>query len=106
MEGLRHFDRMARPVSNRRRRDKDCATLSCIGRDLKIDIPGGATLIPKESGALNGEVIVLANAVEAMKRGLANMAPQNPVLFLWVHDGRLVLACEALRARYALVEVQ
>ena len=104
LDGLRHLDQMSRPVTGRRRPDRDRAILRCAGRGLEVDLPGGSTLIPTESGFLAGEVIILTSAVEAMKRGLTSFATRNPPVQLWVHDAHLVLACEALRVRYALLD--
>jgi len=104
LDGLRHLDQMSRPVTGRRRPDRDRAILRCAGRALEVDLPGGSSLIPTESGSLAGEVIILTSAVEAMKRGLTSFATRNPPVLLWVHDAHLVLACEALRARYALLD--
>lgn len=100
---LRKVDQMARPVTGRRP-DRDRAILKCDGRDLEVDLPGGSTLIPTESGLLSGEVIILTSAVEAMKRGLTSFATKNPAVLLRVRDAHLMLACEALRARFALLD--
>lgn len=104
LDGLRHLHQMARPVTGRRRPDRDRAILKCAGRDLEVDLPGGSTLIQTESGSLAGEVIILTSAVEAMKRGLISFATKNPPVQLWVQDAHLVLACEVLRARYTLLD--
>ncbi|TGD44740.1 hypothetical protein EEB11_04015 [Pseudotabrizicola sediminis] len=99
LEGLRHLDPMSRPVGQRRERATDCATFSSMGEDLKIDLPGGSVLIPGAQGAID-EVTVLASAVEGMKRGIASLVHDNPVVVLSLDDCHLVLACQRVRARY------
>ena len=104
LDGLRYLDQMVRPAGGGRRRATDCATFECVGSDLRIDFPGGSTLIPVEGGALEDQVSIRVSGVEGMKRGFAGLTGKDPLLVFSVQNGELVVECDALRARYALQE--
>jgi hypothetical protein len=104
LDGLRYLDQMVRPVGGGRRRATDCATFESVGSDLRIDSPGGSTLIPVEGGALEDHVSIRVSGVEGIKRGFGGLTGKNPLLVLSVQNGEFVVECDALRARYALQE--
>ncbi len=104
LDGLRYLDRMVRPAGGGRRRATDCATFASVGSDLRIDLPGGSTLIPVEGGALRDQVSIRVSGVEGMKRGFAGLTRKNPLLVISVQNGELIAECDALRASYALQE--